>query len=464
MSTSPTPRPGAHGGTPAGAPGSRRARTRPGAGGPHRAPAVTAAALATVLAATACGGGGSASADLDAVTLEIVGPWAGAEQEAFEKVLDLFESQTGATVTYSGVGDELSTVLQTRIQGGDVPDVALIPQPGLIQTFAAEGDLVPLDDNVTAAVDENMAAAWREIGSVDGQAYGVYLKVTNKSLVWFNNDLFEETGAQTPETWDEFTQLSADLSEVGVDPLSVAGADGWVLTDWFENVYLQVAGPEKYDQLSEREIPWTDPSVQEALEVLAQVWGDETLLTGGTSGTLQTDFPTSVTNVFADDPSAAMVVGADFIGGVVSSSTNAGVGDQAQHFRFPYIAGEQDSVVVAGDAAVAMSDGEATMELLTFLASPEAAQEWAVQGGFVSPNRHLAADAYPDPLTGQVAEQIVSAGDSIRFDLSDLQPAAFGATVGDGMWQALQDFLGDTEDVEGTMERLEAEAAEAHGE
>lgn len=433
-------------------------RTRTG-----RAPAaVSAAALAVVLAATACGG--SSGADLDSVTLEIVGPWAGAEQEAFEKVLDLFESQTGATVTYSGVGDELSTVLQTRIQGGDVPDVALIPQPGLIRTFAAEGDLVPLTEGVVADMDANMAGAWREIGSVDGQAYGVYLKVTNKSLVWYNNELFEETGAQVPETWDEFTELSRNLSEVGVAPLSVAGADGWVLSDWFENAYLQIAGPENYDRLSDREIPWTDPTVQETLEVLAQVWGNEDLLAGGTSRTLQTDFPTSVTNVFGDDPSAAMVVGADFIGGVVTSSTGSAVGDQALHYPFPYISGEQDSVVVAGDAAVAMTDGEATMELLSFLASPEAAQEWAAQGGFVSPNRNLTPDAYPDPLTGRVAEQITAAGDGIRFDLSDLQPAAFGATVGDGVWQALQDFLGDPSDVEGTMERLEAEAAEAYGE
>ncbi|MDE3725333.1 ABC transporter substrate-binding protein [Nocardiopsis sp. N85] len=432
-------------------------------GAARRAPAVTAAALALTLAATACGGGGGSDTDLGSVNLEIVGPWAGAEQEAFEQVLDLFESQTGATVTYSGVGDELSTVLQTRIQGGDVPDVALIPQPGLVHHFVSEGALVPLTDEVITDMDANMADAWREIGSVDGQAYGVYLKVTNKSLVWYNDDLFQETGAEVPETWDEFTELSRDLADVGVSPLSVAGADGWVLTDWFENAYLQIAGPEKYDALSAHEIPWTDPSVQETLETLAEVWGEPDLLAGGT-GTLQTDFPTSVTNVFNDDPSAAMVVGADFIGGVVSSSTDAAVGEQALHYRFPYIAGDGEAVVVAGDAAVAMTDDEATMELLRFLSSPEAAGEWAAQGGFVSPNRHVTADTYADPLTGQVAEQIVTAGDNIRFDLSDLQPAAFGATVGDGMWQALQDFLGDPSDVEGTMERLEAEAAEAYGE
>ena len=43
------------------------------------------------------------------------------------------------------------------------------------------------------------------------------------------------------------------------------GADGWTLTDWFENVYLSQAGPENYDKLPKHEIPWTDPSVEEAL-------------------------------------------------------------------------------------------------------------------------------------------------------------------------------------------------------
>lgn len=427
---------------------------------------IACALLALGLTATACGDGDSDTAfdaDLAGQELEIVGPWAGDEQEAFEQVLALFEEQTGATVSYSGAGDDLQTVLQTRVQGGDEPDVALIPQAGLIEYFADEGVLVPLSDEVVQTLDENMAGAWTEIGSVNERPYGVYLKVANKSLVWYNDGLFAETGATPPQTWEEFVELSDNLADTGISPLSIAGADGWVLTDWFENVYLQTAGPQMYDQLSGYEIPWTDPSVEVALETLAEVWGNERLLLGGTSGTLQTDFPASVVNVYSDDPDAAMVVGADFVGGVVGASTNSTVGEDALIFPFPHVDGDGESVVVAGDAAVAMSDREATMELLRFLATTEAAAEWAALGGFVSPNRHLTADDYSDPITGQVAEQIVLAGDSVRFDLSDLQPAAFGATVGDGMWQTLQDFLGDPSDIEGTMERLEAEAARAHG-
>nr|WP_235006333.1 extracellular solute-binding protein [Nocardiopsis sp. JB363] len=426
----------------------------------------TATALVVVsLTTTACADGDGTMADpgLAGQNLEIVGPWAGDEQEAFERVLAVFEERTGVTVSYSGAGDDLQTLLQTRIQGGDEPDVALIPQAGLIEHFADEGALVPLTDDVVDALDENMAGAWTEFGSVGETPYGVYLKVAHKSLVWYNDGLFAEIGAVPPRNWNEFVELSADLADTGISPLSVAGADGWVLTDWFENVYLLTAGPRMYDRLSRHRIPWTDPSVEVALETLAEVWGEDRLMLGGSDGALQTDFPTSVLDVYSDDPDAAMVMGADFIGGVVTAGTNATVGDDARVFPFPPMAGDEGSVVVAGDAAVAMNDGTATMELLRFLATAEAAGEWAAIGGFVSPNRHLTADDYADPVTGQIAEQIVLAGDGVRFDLSDQQPAVFGATVGDGMWQTLQDFLGDPSDVEGTMERLEEEAAHAHG-
>ena len=164
-----------------------------------------------------------------------------------------------------------------------------------------------------------------------------------------------------------------NLVDTGISPLSVAGADGWVLIDWFQNVYLLTAGPRRYDRLSRHRTPWTDPSVEVALETLAEAWGEDRLLLGGSDGALQTDFPTSVVDVYSDDPDDAMVMGADFIGGVVTAGTNATVGDDARVFPFPPVAGDEGSVVVAGDAAVTMNDRAATMELLRFLATAEAA-------------------------------------------------------------------------------------------
>ena len=63
-----------------------------------------------------------------------------------------------------------------------------------------------------------------------------------------------------------------------------------------------------YDQLTNHEIPWTDPSVISALTMMKDVIGDPQNIAGGIDGALQTEFPTSVAQTFGDSPKAAMVI------------------------------------------------------------------------------------------------------------------------------------------------------------
>ena len=48
-----------------------------------------------------------------------------------------------------------------------------------------------------------------------------------------------------------------------------AASDAWTVTDWFENLYLRLAGPERYDGVAAHELPWTDPSVATTLRAMA---------------------------------------------------------------------------------------------------------------------------------------------------------------------------------------------------
>ena len=59
-----------------------------------------------------------------------------------------------------------------------------------------------------------------------------------------------------------------------------------------------------------------------------------------------------------------------------------------------------------------------------------------------------------------MALRLLEAGDDFRFDLSDLQPAAFGAARDAGLRRGLQDFLRHR-DVDATVTLLEAEARAA---
>ncbi|MQA25675.1 MAG: extracellular solute-binding protein [Micromonosporaceae bacterium] len=421
---------------------------------------------AVALVAAGCGGGGTEGPEegsLKGEKLTVLGVWSGAEQENFKKVLDAFEDQTGATVTYSSAGDQMSTVLGGQIEGGKPPDVAIVSQPGLMKNLAADGALKPVNKDVEAAIGENYAPVWKDLGSVDGEVYGVWIKAANKSLMWYNTQAFEDAGVEEPKTWDEFNTTLSTLADAGTSPLSVAGSDGWTLTDWFENVYLQVAGPEKYDQLTNHEIPWTDQSVKDTLKILGDLWGGANNIPGGPKAALQVKFQDSVTNVFADNPKAAIVYEGDFVGGVIGAETNAKVGETAKFFSFPEAkSGAGNSVVGGGDVALALKDGKGAQGLLEFLAAPAAAEIWAKEGGFVSPNKGLDLSAYKDDPTRQIAKAIIDSGDNFRFDMSDLAPAAFGGTVGKGEWKALQDFLGNPTSVEETAKKLESEAAKAY--
>lgn len=442
--------------------------------------ALAAGALAFSL--TACGGDGDGDGEesarpggdketaasvtlprLDGASLEVAAVWTGTEQANFKKVLAEFEKRTGAKVTFVPAQDPIINFLGSKIAGGQPPDIAMLPQPGAIKQAVDKGWAKPLGAEALKELGENYSPGWQDIGKVDGKQYGVYYKAANKSLIWYNAQVFENAGAQEPKTWDELLTTARTVYDSGVTPFSVGGAEGWTLTDWFENVYLSQAGPEKYDQLAKHEIKWTDPSVKEALTTLAEIWGKEEYVAGGPRGALQTEFPASVTQTFTggDQPKAGMVYEGDFVQ-VNIDEAGAEVGTDAKVFPFPAV-GDTAPVVSGGDAAVILEDSEAAQALATFLASPDAATIQAKLGGYLSPNKNVDASAYPNAVQRKIAEALIAAGDDFRFDMSDQAPQAFGGTPGKGEWKALQDFLKNPEDVAGTQRKLEADAAAAYG-
>ena len=182
-------------------------------------------------------------------------------------------------------------------------------------------------------------------------------------------------------------------------------------------------------------------------------------LAGGTSGAVQTDFPTSVNNVFQNPPKAAIVMEGDFVPGVATVKAKPGTG--YGEFPFPSINGSAPSVVIGGDTIVAFRDTPAIQAFVKFLATPAAAAAWAAKGGFATGNRNMPVSVYPDATTRATASAIAKAK-NVAFDMSDQQPASFGATVGQGEWGLFQDFLRNPANVTGIQKKLESSAAAAY--
>jgi maltose-binding protein MalE len=387
------------------------------------------------------------------------GVWTGQEAKHFAAVIKAFnKSFPKVKVNYKPVGDNLPTVVSTAVAGGHPPDMADIAQPGLVKQFVDKGALKPIT-YARGTYAKNFAASWLKLGTFNGKLYGLVFKAGNKSTVWYNAHAFQSAGVKPPSTWPQFIAAAKTLKASGTPAFSIGGADGWTLTDLFENIYIRQAGSAKYAQLSAHKIKWTHPSVLAALKTMGQVLGDSGNLAGGTAGAVQTDFPTSVNNVFQNPPKAAMVIEGDFVPGVatVKAAPNVDYGE----FPFPSIGGSGPAVVIGGDTIVAFKDTPAIRAFVTFLGTPEAAAAWAKFGGFATGNKNMSPAVYPDAITRKTASAIAQAK-NVQFDMSDQQPGSFGATVGQGEWGLFQDFLRKPSDASGIAKKLEAAATAAY--
>ena len=437
--------------------------------------AVRLAALAGVVAvlvavAAGCGGGGGGNSGGTSTgnssikgSVKFWGIWAANEQKAFQKVIDGFHKQyPNVTVTYQSKGNDIPTVLSTAIAGGNPPDMADVAQPGLVKQLVQQGKLKPIT-YAKSTIAANFSAAWEKLGEVGGKPYALLYKASNKSTLWYNVNVLKQAGVKAPTTWSQLVSDAKTIKASGTPAYSLCGANGWTLTDIFENLYLRRWGQAKYDQLSAHQIKWTDPSVAKTLQDMAQVVGDTGNIYGGTSGALQTDYPTCVDYAFATPPKAAFNFQGDFVSLEILQATKAKAQKDFNVVPFPTITPGPNAKAVetGGDLIVTFRDTPAIEAFMKYLATPQAAEIWAKLGGFGTGNKHVPASIYPDPIT-RTTEAPLAGATSVAFDMSDNQPASFGATTGQGEWGIFQTFLQHPTDIQGTQQQLETAATKAY--
>ncbi len=375
-------------------------------------------------------------------SVEILSQWIEAEQENFRGSLAAFAERTGITINSEGITD-YETILATRVDGGNAPDLAQVAQPGLMQSFAAEGNLVALDDWInTDQLAEDYIESFVDLASHDGNLYGVYYKGDIKSIVWYPVQAFADAGYEVPTTWDELIALSDQIIADGNgNPWCISiehgDATGWVATDWIEDVLLRTAPPEVYDQWVAHEIPFNDPEVLEAADYVNQIWFTDDYVYGGNTAINATWVGDTQTPMFAaGGPECWMHKQAAWIPEFWPEGTVAG--EDSSFFYFPPIEEEFGSPVLGGgDMFVMFDDRPEVRAVLEFLATAEAAQGWIEAGGFISPNQSVPLDWYQTYPNDALAA-ILAEADTFRFDGSDTMPAE----VGNGtFWGGMIDWV-----------------------
>ena len=397
-----------------------------GGGGGSAAPASEAPASAPASAGSAAPGSPAAGGTINVLSL-----WGGSEEEAFKKVLADFTAKTGINVKYEADRQTYSTTLQSRITGGNPPDIAVIPGIGFLRRFAKDGSLIKIGD---LGVDTNaLTSAYPEgflgAGTVDGTLYAVPAKYNNKGTMWFRPDVYKTDSVTAPKTWDEFkSMLEATKDKPGA--MSLGAKDDWNLTDWFESIYIRQSGVDAYDKLFSKDGDWSDPSVQKTVDTMLEVINDKYVV-GGVQAAVGRAWTDAIAQVFKPQPEAATFYEGGFVGGIATGQTNKDlkIGDTIDWYPFPSFGGD-DVTTFGGDVVGALKNSDGAKAFMQYVITPDANKVWASTGAIVSPNKGVDTSAYPNDLVVREAKSLVDAK-AIRYDGSDLLPAGIqGESMG----------------------------------
>jgi alpha-glucoside transport system substrate-binding protein len=382
----------------------------------------------------------SGDAVLAGARVVVTGQWADPEAEAFELSLAAIGDDFGIDVVYRASN---SLEGPKDIAVGEAPgDIVVIPQPGGIAEIVAKRPVVDvgayLDEQY---VNDSYGDYLTSLGSLNGDIYGVFVKVDAKTLIWYNHDAFAEAGYNVPSTWEDLVALSDQMVQDGRTPwclgvLNFGGATGWMATDWLETIILRSQGPDFYDSWASHQIPFDDPAVVAALEKVGVL--------AHTPGYVAPD-PSLIDNISEVD--SAFYVSQDVpqcwlfpASGYVPAFFDEAAPMVA--IPFPIIdPAFASSMEGGGDLAIAVSDRPEVRAVMRGLASPEWGEQWARSGvPFVPAHGGFELGTYTNPVGRTIANAVrnaVAAG-NYRFDVSDQMP---GEVTYDALHPALVEYL-----------------------
>ena len=372
-------------------------------------------------------------------SVTILGQFSPEETARFEESLLPFEEETGIDVVYESA-DNFTSLLKMRISSFNAPDLAVLPQPGLMADLARADLLVPLTDVMdTQALRASYSDDWQALGSVDGALYGLWYRVSVKSLVWYRPTAFEAKGYDIPQTWGELSALSKEIVADGGTPwcigLESGAASGWPGTDWVEDILLRSSGPESYSQWISHELPFNSPPVIDAFNQFGQVLRNPKYVEGGAAKAVATPYGEAATGILSNPPDCYLHRQANFASSYFPEDKRPRVDYDV--FPLPGIKEEFGTpILVAGDAIVLLNETPEAIALINYLATPEPHEIWASLGGFISPHQQVPISTYSDLVDQNIAQILIDA-ETIRFDASDMMPGAVGTG---SFWTGMMEF------------------------
>jgi len=398
----------------------------------------------------------SSFGDLKGKTVSVYTGIVTPEDAAYKESYKPFEQCTGVTIKYEG-DKSFETQVLVRAKAGNPPDLAIVPQPGLVKQLVATGKAVEAPAEVAANVDKFWGADWKAYATVDGKFYGAPSGASVKSLVWYSPSEFKDSGYTVPTTLDELKTLTdkmvADKKKPWCAGIGSGEATGWPLTDWQEDMMLRLYGPETYDKWVSHEIPFNGPESTAALDAVGAYLKNPAYVNGGLG-----DVKSIATTTFQDgglpilEGTCSLHRQASFY--AANFPKDAKVAEDGDVFAF-YLPGKDASskpVLGGGEFNVAFADRPEVKAFQTYLSTDTWANIKAKGSqGWVSANKGLDPNNLSNPIDKLAATILLDPKTSFRFDGSDQMPAAVGSNA---YWKQVTSWI-TGQDTKTTVDNIE---------
>lgn len=409
--------------------------------------------LGASLVLAACGGGstdasgGGTATNADCASYQEYGDLKGKtvtvytgivtpEDTAYIESYKPFEECTGATIKYEG-DKSFETQVLVRAKAGNPPDIAIVPQPGLLKQLVSTGKVVEAPAEVASNVDKFWGEDWKGYATVDGKFYAAPSGASVKSLVWYSPNSFKEAGYTVPTTLDELKALSdkmvADKKKPWCAGISSGEATGWPVTDWMEDMMLRLSGPEMYDKWVNHEVPFNGPESTAALDKVGEFLKNPDYVNGGLG-----DVKSIATTTFQDgglpilDGTCEMHRQASFYAANWPEGTKVAEDGDVFAFYLPGVDATAKPVLGGGEFNVAFNDRPEVKAFQTYVSTDTWANNKVAStpnGGWISANKGMDVAKLKGPIDQLAAGLLQDEKTVFRFDGSDQMPAAIGSNA-----------------------------------
>jgi alpha-glucoside transport system substrate-binding protein len=256
---------------------------------------------------------------------------------------------------------------------------------------------------------------------------------------------------------------SKKIAASGTAPWSVGiesgSASGWVATDWLENIFLRLNGPDKYRDWYQGKLAWTSPEVKKAWQYFGQIVADPAMAYGGGAYINATNFGNAPAPLFQNPPKAYFHMQASFIQSfIMDQFPGSKPAVDFDFFGFPSIDAKYAKAVEGGaDIVAVFKDSPQVRAYMAYFASAEAQSYWAAGTGALATNRNVSLVFYPDALTKRAAD-ILNKSEIVVFDASDMMPSEMNAAF----WKGTVDFVAEPAKLDQILAGLDKVRASAY--